>query len=100
MVTKKTSFKITKKPRRMALLVELTSFNIYSEGSTWKAEEDVVFTDSTVNVTIVFKGQKDQEYEMKMKINGIEKEIKGKLKKKGFSRVTRQYKISTFKIEL
>jgi len=95
--TIETKFEISKIPGPFGIIVETTSFKVYSLGSQWKVqEEEVLFQDDEVNVTIVIRGQLGQEYEMTMTINSVGKEIKGKLIKNGLNRIPRTYKLSSF----
>ncbi len=96
--TNVTKFEISKRPGPLGLMVETTSFNIYSHGDKWKAEENVTYMDNSVDVTIVIRGQLGQEYELSMTLNSVKKEIKGKLKKSGINRITRSFKISSFNL--
>ena len=93
---KKTTFTISKKPGPMALVVETTPFTITSSGSGTKAESLVDYEDSIVNIYLAFRGQQGQEFEMKMKLNGIDKDIKGNLYTNGVNRFTPSYNLSEF----
>ena len=86
-ITEETKFKISKKPGPMGILVETTSFSIYSGSGDWEAKEDVIYRDNFVDITIVIRGQKGQEYKMVLTLNSVDKDIKGKLKKDG-NRIT------------
>ena len=91
-----TTFTISKKPGAMALVVETSPFTINSNGATWKAEKTVSYEDTMINVYISIRGQKGQEFEMKMKINNNEQEIKGTLIKDGVNPITVAYNINVF----
>lgn len=99
MATKQiTSFSITKKPQKMALTVETKGFTIFSQGNAWIAEEVVDYSDDTVNVTIVAKCQKDEEYEMEMILNDVSKTISGKFGNDGINVVKKAYPLTDFNL--
>ena len=94
----KTLFNISLKPGPMALFVEQDPFVIISSGSTWKAEKEVTYKDSTVNVDFSFNGIKNQKYSMVLTINEVEQEIKGKLEKSGKNDISKSFLLSIFKL--
>lgn len=92
----KTTIAITKKPGPMSILIETTSFNIDIAGSTAKAEGMVDYSDDTVNLYVVVKGQPGQELELKLTLNKIPKELKVPLYKSGLNEFRRSYPYSDF----
>lgn len=99
-ITKKTTIEITKRPGPLGLLVETTPFKVYTMGEGWIAEEDVLYSDKTIDVLIVIRGQKGQEYAITIKLNSVEKEIKGLLVKDGKNRIVVSYPLSLFYLSL
>lgn len=99
-INKRTTFIITKKPGPLGIMVETSSIPIVSYGTGWRAARIVNYSRSKIDVFIAVRGQIGQELSMKMTINNITKEIKGKLKKNGLNKISKSYQSSTFRLPL
>src|SRR5688500_15357926 len=95
-IKRSTKIVISKRPGPTALLIETTPFALTAQGDEWVGRELVIYRDSSIDVLMIIRGQKGQEYEMTLTLNDEEKEIKGTLEKNGNNRITKQFRLSSF----
>jgi hypothetical protein len=87
---------VTEKPGPMALTIEATPFTIKTEGGAVKAEKMVEYSDNTVDLRVVARGQPGQKLELKMTLNDVDKELKVKLYRSGLNEYERTYPYTDF----